>query len=94
MKPDVIDQMLERWLQEAEPGERFVYHRGELARSKQHDPNLARVAERMLHLSNGRFDVVSNCGHIRSQIVGDGSVQLLTQRVRGETLYIAQRRKA
>ena len=70
MQPDVIDRMLERWLEEAEPGERFVYHRGELARDKLHDPRLSAMAERMLALSNGRFDVVSGCGHVRGEIVG------------------------
>ena len=44
MQPDVIDRMLERWLEEAEPGERFVYHRGELARDKVHDPRLSAMA--------------------------------------------------
>jgi hypothetical protein len=93
MQPDVIDRMLERWLDEAEPGERMIYHRGELARDKVHDTRLSAVADRMLGLSNGRYDVVSTCGHIRGEIVGTRQVELLTKRERGETLYIAEKRR-
>lgn len=94
MQPDVRDRMLDRWLEDAQPGSRLIYHRGELARDKIHDPPLAVLAERMLALSNGRYDVVSNCGHVRGEVVGDRTVELLTKRERGETLYIAERRKA
>ena len=48
--------MLKRWLQEAEPGAVYCYHRGELARDKLYDPDLAAVADRLLQLSTGRFD--------------------------------------
>lgn len=93
MQPDIRDRMLDRWLHDAEPGSRLIYHRGELARDKLHDPRLSAVAERMLALSNGRFDIVSGCGHVRGEIVGSKQVELLTKKERGETLYIAERRK-
>ena len=84
--------MLERWLQEATPGAVYCYHRGELGRDKLHDPDLAAVADRLLHLCVGRFDVLSRCGHIRGEIIGDGTVELLTRRDRGESIYLARRR--
>ena len=93
MTQSIIERMLEWWLEDAEPGERFIYHRGELARDKVHDPELSAVAERMLALSNGRFDVVSSCGHIRGEVIGSRQVELLTKRERGEILYIAERKK-
>lgn len=83
---------LDYWLVRSERNEPFVYHRGELARDKQNDPNLSALAERMLKISNGRFDVVSECGHIRGEIVGSGTVELVTRRDRGETVYFARKR--
>ena len=65
---------MERWLAEATTGAVYCYHRGELARGDMlHDPDRAAVADRLLHLSTGRFDVVSGCGHIRGEIIGDGA---------------------
>ena len=54
----------------------YCYHRGELARDKQHDADLAAVADRLLHLCVGRFDQVSPCGHVRSEIIGDGTYSI------------------
>jgi hypothetical protein len=34
-------------------------------RGQLHDPDLAAVADRLLELSAGRFDLVSGCGHVR-----------------------------
>jgi hypothetical protein len=84
--------MLERWLAEATTGAVYCYHRGELARDRLHDPDLAAVADRLLELSTGRFDLVSGCGHVRGEIVGDGTLELLTKRIRGETVYLARKR--
>jgi hypothetical protein len=83
---------LQDWLTRSKKGEPFVYHRGELARDKQHDPSLCELAERMLTICNGRFDVVSECGHIRGEIIGSGAVELVTRRDRGETVYFARKR--
>ena len=87
-------RMLERWLAEAGTGAIYVYHRGELGRDKLHDPDLAAVADRLLELSTGRFDVVSGCGHVRGEIIGDGTVELLTRREGGQTVYLARKRPA
>ena len=70
---------------EATTGAVYCYHRGELARSKLHDPDLAAMADRLLELSTGRFDGVSACGHVRFEIIGDGTLELFTRRDRGET---------
>ena len=88
----IVEHMLDVWLAEAKPGEKFVYHRGSVAADKVHDPHLARLADRLLELSNGRFDGISACGHVRFEIVGDGTVELFTRRDRGETVYLARKR--
>ena len=84
--------MLERWLAESTVGAVYCYHRGELGRDRLHDPDLAAVADRLLELSAGRFDVVSGCGHIRGEIIGDGTLELLTRREHGESVYLARKR--
>ena len=84
--------MFNKWLAEAKPGEKFCYFRGELAYAKQFDPHLARFADKLLELSTGRFDQVSACGHVRGEIIGDGTVELITRRDRGETVYLARKR--
>lgn len=85
-------RVLNRWLGRAKPGDRAIYHRGELARDKAGDPQLAELAEELLKLSNGRFDVVSECGHVRDEIIGTRRVELLTRRSGGETGYLVERR--
>ena len=82
----------EQWLLSARPGEPFVYHRGELGRDSEHDPDLAALAERLRELSNARFDVVSKCGHVRGEVIGAGQIELLTRRERGESVYMARKR--
>lgn len=82
----------ESWLGTAGKGDSFVYHRGELGRDKAKDPSLAELADDMLEASNGRFDVVSKCGHVRGEIIGTGRVELLTRRDRGEIVYFARMR--
>lgn len=84
--------LFERWLETAAVGQGFVYHRGELSRDRQRDPVLSRLADRVLGLSNGRFDVVSTCGHIRGRIIGTGAVRMVTMRDQGETVYLAIKR--
>ena len=61
-------------------------------RLRLHDPDIAAVADRLLELSTGRFDLVSGCGHVRGEIIGDGTLELLTRRDRGETVYLARKR--
>lgn len=84
--------LFERWMAAALPGQRIAYHRGDLARDKLYDPDLAALADRLLKLSNGRFDVVSECGHVRDEIVGTRQIELLTRREGGETVYLVERR--
>lgn len=83
--------VLDRWLDTAQRGELLTYHRGELARDKAADPALAALADRMLEISNGDFNVVSRCGHIRGRIVGSRLVELITRRERGESVYLARK---
>ena len=87
-------KMFEGWLEgELLPGAPFfIYHRGELARDRAHDPDLAALADRALTASDGKFDVVSKCGHVRGRIVGSGQVRLVTRKERGETAYMAVKR--
>ena len=63
-RPGVVEQMLERWFAEAKPGNKLAYRRGSVAIDKVHDPHLARLADLLLELSTGRFDIASECGHI------------------------------
>ena len=91
-RPGVVERMFEQWFAEAKPGDKLVYHRGLLAADKVHDPHLARLSDRLLELSNGRYDILSNCGHIRGEIVGTRQLELFTRRERGETLYLAVKR--
>lgn len=91
MELNVRATVFETWLASAGRGDSFVYHRGELGRDKAQDARLADLAEKMLHLSNGRFDVVSVCGHIRSEIIGNRQVELITRRDRGEIIYCARK---
>lgn len=88
----IATRILDRWLASARPGDRLAYHRGDLARDKLYDPGLAALADRLLELSNGRFDVISDCGHCRGEIVGTRQIELLTRREHGETVYLAERR--
>lgn len=70
-----------------------IYHHGNLARDRKRDKALAELADKLLELSDGRFDVVSKCGHIRGHIVGQGRVRLV-QRTEGNgiTAYVAVKR--
>ena len=84
----IVEHLLDAWLAEAKPGDKLVYWRGSVAADKLHDPHLARLADRLLELSNGRYDVLSNCGHLRGEIVGSRQLELLTRREYGETVYL------
>lgn len=87
--------LFERWLASAEPGESFVYFRGEsIAAAKENDPTLQVLADQMLRHADYRGDIISTCGHIRGEIIGSGEVELVTRRDRGELVYIARKRKA
>ena len=88
----IVEQMFDVWLAAAKPGAKLVYHRGLLAADKVHDPHLARLADRLLELSNGRYDVLSACGHIRGEIRGSGQIELFTRREHGATVYLAVKR--
>ena len=83
--------MLDQWIGDAARREQFVYHRGELARDRAWDPGLAALADAMLALAAGRWDLVSRCGHIRGELIGSGKVELATRRQRGETVYFARK---
>lgn len=87
-------RLFERWLVDRSLGERFVYHRGELARDAERDPDLAKLATRVREESTGRFDEVSVCGHVRGETVGNGSVEIVSRRERGELVHVARRRMA
>ena len=91
-RPGVVEQMFERWFAEAKPGDRLAYCRGSLAYQKQYDPALARLADRLLSLANGEFEVLSPCGHPRGLIVGSRDIELLTRKEHGETVYLAIKR--
>ena len=91
-KPGVIEAVFERWFTEAKPGDKLVYARGSLAYEKQYNASLARLADRLLTLSNGEFEVLSPCGHSRGLIVGSRELELLTKREHGEIVYLAVRR--
>lgn len=84
----------EMWLQGDLPYPCYVYHAGtSIARDKQIDPDLARLADRVLEVSTGEFDLVSRCGHVRGHLTGSGQVELCTRRAaNGERLYLARRR--
>jgi hypothetical protein len=88
-EPGLVERMFNRWLITAQPSDRLVYHRGLLAQDKMTDPHLARLAEYLLTLFNGRYDVVSECGHCRGEIVGSKQVELFTRREHGELVYLA-----
>jgi hypothetical protein len=70
----------DHWLENAAPHEPFVYHRGELARDKAQDPDLAALADRMLQASTGHFEVVSLCGHVRGEIIGTKELEVYLAR--------------
>ena len=90
--PGVVEKMFERWFAEAKPGDKLAYFRGELAYSKQFDPHLARLCDRLLQLAVGRWDVLSGCGHLRGEIIGSGELMLTSTRVRGEVVHLAIKR--
>jgi hypothetical protein len=95
MGASLREAALDRWLDRAKPGELFIYHRGELGRDKQADPDLSALADKLLEKCAGRFDIVSRCGHVRGEIVGTGKVELVTlQREGGECVYAARMRAA
>lgn len=91
MNASIRLRLFEQWFSTAKPGATFIYHRGELARDKREDPALSELADRMLHVSTGRFDVVSACGHIRGKIIGSGQVELVTRREQGTMTHLARR---
>lgn len=83
----------EAWLERAMAGDRYRYHLGELGSDKEADPEVEAIADRLLHAANGHFDVVSGCGHLRSEITGTGEVELLQRPDAGQRSYLAQKRK-
>ena len=89
----MIEKMFERWLAEAKPGDKLVYYRGLRSQKISFMTRIWHgLADRLLELSNGRYDVFSNCGHFRGEIVGSKDIELLTRRERGETIYLAIKR--
>ena len=91
-KPGLVEAMFNKWLAEAKQGDQFCYFRGELAYAKQFDTYLARLADHLLSKANGEFTILSQCGDERGMIYGDKSVELLTRREHGETVYLCIRR--
>lgn len=89
-----IVRLFERWLVDLSLGERFVYHRGELARDCEGDPDTAAIAQTVRDVSNLEHDIVSKCGHVRGYFKGTGLVELVSRRERGELVHMARRRKA
>jgi hypothetical protein len=89
----VLASFVAEWLQRAKPGQAVIYHRGELACDKQTDAILRQVADRVLAVSTGRFDLLSRCGHIRGELVGTGEFEITSRPGHGERLYIARRLK-
>jgi hypothetical protein len=91
-EPGLVERLFDRWWATATPGAEFVYHKGDLASARQHDRALAAFADRLQHLSTGRWDVITKCGHCRGEVVGSGQLALLTRRVQGESVYIVRKR--
>jgi hypothetical protein len=85
-------QLFDTWLTNDALGDRFVYHRGELARDAAADPDLAAVAAKVRALSTGRFDEVSVCGHVRGETIGSGKLEIVSRREHGEIVHLARRR--
>lgn len=79
------------WLEHPELGQELIYHKGELARDAEQDPQLAELSERLRELSNGEYDIVSKCGHVRGHVSGTRVIELVTSRIRGGIVYIARR---
>jgi hypothetical protein len=90
--PSLRERAFDDWLARAAPGQEFTYHRGHLALDREHDRDLAALQDRLQQLSDGQFDLVTACGHVRGEIVGAGQIQLLARRNRDETVYFARKR--
>lgn len=86
--------LLDLWLSGRLPHRELVYHHGNLAKDRKRDKALAELADRLQELSDGRFDVVSKCGHIRGHIIGQGKVRLVQRHEsNGMTTYVAVKRE-
>lgn len=87
----IRERAFEAWKRHAPPGSVYRYHHGEFGADRRQDPELELLADRLLKASNGDFDVVSGCGHIRDHIDGAGEVELLQRPDGGQRSYLARR---
>jgi hypothetical protein len=91
-EPSLRRVLFDQWLAGAKAGDEFIYFRGQLAIEREHDPDLADLADHLQHLADHTWVVVTPCGHERGEIIGSGQVQLFTRRDRDDTVYIARKR--
>lgn len=80
------------WFTHPELGNEIVYHRGELSRDAELNPDLAELASAIRDRSPGRWDVSSKCGHTRSEQKGDSSIEVTCYRSGAELVHIARRK--
>jgi hypothetical protein len=91
--PSLRLRIFEAWLASPHTLRQMVYHRGHLAFDRKDDPELAGLADRVLELSDGEFDLVSKCGHVRGHLSGSRTLRLFTRRERDEIVYLCEKRE-
>ena len=64
-----------------------------MALARKRDPGFAKLADRLLELSDGEFDLVSKCGHVRGHLSGDRTLRLFTRSEHGETVDLCEKRE-